>query len=311
MSQADDNAVTDSSLAADGHFDDALRRVSFEPGMLLGIEATRAEQEYHRRRDNRHAYWLHGSGTVVGLRVSLQGEDPGDDTSQVKVRLIVSPGIGVDGLGRQVSVFEPYCVDLHAWLTTVHADAEAWAALIRDGYDEADKLLWLKVTMRYQDCPSGLQPVMATAINAGTDPVGPSRMQDTVLYELVAERPADAAARQHPFAAHNGLRDYAEIVDQLGAGEQQRVADAGGGARVQLELGARLLYALGDDNQALLTRESFTLTAADLARTLLARVSIRLTDELDLIVNPRRISVDNLVRPFLFNASTLARLLRD
>jgi hypothetical protein len=136
-------------------------------------------------------------------------------------------------------------------------------------------------------------------------------MQDAVLYELVAERPADAVARQHPFAAHNGLRDYAEIVDQLGADEKQRVADAGGASRAQLELGARLLYALGDDNQALLTRESFTVTAAELARTLLARISIRLTDELDLIVNPRRISVDNLVRPFLFNASTLARLLRD
>jgi hypothetical protein len=128
MSQADENAVTDSSLAADGHFDDALRRVSFEPGMLLGIEATRAEQEYHRRRHNRHAYWLHGSGTVVGLRVALDGEDPGDDTTQVKLRLIISPGVGVDGLGRQVSVFEPYCVDLRAWLSTVHADEDAWAA---------------------------------------------------------------------------------------------------------------------------------------------------------------------------------------
>ena len=58
-----------------------------------------------------------------------------------------------------------------------------------------------------------------------------------------------------------------------------------------------------------------------LARTLLARIAIRLTPpapgseseaELGpgLVVNPRRIEVDNLVRPFLFNAAALARLIR-
>ena len=101
---------------------------------------------------------------MVGLRVDAKGDDPGDDTSQVLVRLVVSPGIGVDGLGREVSVFEPYCINLAAWLTTQQADEDAWGALIRDGYDDTTKLLWLKVTMRYQDCPSGLQPVMATAM---------------------------------------------------------------------------------------------------------------------------------------------------
>ena len=43
MSQSDDNAATDSSLPDDGVFSEPLRRVSFEPGMLLGIEATMVE----------------------------------------------------------------------------------------------------------------------------------------------------------------------------------------------------------------------------------------------------------------------------
>jgi hypothetical protein len=300
----------DASLAADARFDDALRRVSFEPGMMLGVAATRAEQDYHRRRATRHAYWQHGSGTVVGLRVERQGDDPGDDSTTALTRLLITPGVGVDGLGREVSVYEPYSIDLGAWLTTQHADAQAWGALIENGYDAPANALWLQVTMRYQDQPGGLQPRLATEVNAGTDPVGPSRMADSVLYELVAARPADASQRVHPFAAHAGLPSYAEVAAGLAPDEQARVAAASGAARAQLELGARLLRALGDDNQALATRETFSRGAAELARTLLAWVAIRLTDSRDLIVNPRRVTVDNLARPFLFNASALAQLQR-
>jgi len=43
---------------------------------LLGVEATRDEQDYHRRRLVRHQYWLHGSGTVAGLAVVLEARDP-------------------------------------------------------------------------------------------------------------------------------------------------------------------------------------------------------------------------------------------
>lgn len=311
MNEPDDNC--DTSLAGDGRFEEGLKRVSYEPGMLLGLEATRAEQDYHRRRATRHGYWLHGAGTVAGLRVTLRAEDPGNDTDNVRVRLVVSPGVGVDGLGREVSVAEPYCVDLGAWLTAQHEDEELWGALIRDGYAVADNLLWLKVTMRYQDCASGLQPVLATEVNAGTDPVQPSRVADCVLFELVAERPDDAPTEEHLFAAHARIKPYGEIEANLGERERTQVEAAAGAARAQLELGARLLHSLGDDNQSLVARQAFLTDPAQLARTLLARIAIRLTPpapEPDLIVNPRRIEVDNLVRPFLFNAAALARLIR-
>ncbi|HNE16318.1 MAG TPA: hypothetical protein PLL39_09850, partial [Rhodocyclaceae bacterium] len=161
MSQSDDNAATDSSLPDDGVFSEPLRRVSFEPGMLLGIEATRAEQAYHRRRHTRHAYWLHGAGTVAGLRVVMDSTPPKTAGKPWRVRLIITPGIGVDGLGREVSVHEPYAIDLGDWLTAQHADSTAWGALERDGLDTAGTTLYLRITMRYQDVPSGLQPVMA------------------------------------------------------------------------------------------------------------------------------------------------------
>ncbi|HNB64468.1 MAG TPA: hypothetical protein PLH85_07620 [Rhodocyclaceae bacterium] len=311
MSQSDDNAATDSSLPDDGVFSEPLRRVSFEPGMLLGIEATRAEQAYHRRRHTRHAYWLHGAGTVAGLRVVMDSTPPKTAGKPWRVRLIITPGIGVDGLGREVSVHEPYAIDLGDWLTAQHADSTAWGALERDGLDTAGTTLYLRITMRYQDVPSGLQPVMATAINAGTDPVGPSRIQDTVLYELTPWRPAIGDVPERPFTAHDDLSAYDDIADRLADHERAAIAAADAAGRRQLQLGARLLFALSDDNTALATRESLAVTAAELARTLLATVTIALDPGGQLVIDPARIVVDNLARPFLFNASTLARLLRQ
>lgn len=303
----------DQSLVPDSAFEQLLARVSYQPGMLLGLEATRSEQDYHRRRHTRHAYWLHGSGTVCGLRVYAKGDDPGNEDDPALVRLFVTGGIGVDGLGREVTLSEPHCIDLSAWLTSQYEDEDLWGALIRDGYEDAANTLWLKVTLRYQDCSSGLQPVLATDINAGSDPVKPSRIKDGALLELVPERPADASAA-HPFAAHNALPDLDDLkADKLGAREIQRLDDANGAALDQLELGARLLYVLGEDNRALEPRDEggdANAVAARLARTLLARVAIRLGADRALIVNPRRVEVDNLARPFLFNAELLARLAR-
>jgi len=308
MSQLEDR---DQSLLPDSAFEEALGRVCYQAGMLLGLEATRAEQDYHRRRLTRHAYWLHGSGTVCGLRVYAKGDDPGNEDDQVLVRLFVTGGIGVDGLGREVTVGEPHCIDLTAWLTAQLGDEELWGALIRDGYDGTDNTLWLKVTMRYQDCPSGLQPVLATDVNAGTDPVKPSRIRDSVLLELVPERPADGAAGAHPFASHNALPDLDELkANKLGGLEKKHLQDASGAALEQLELGAQLLFALTEDSHALEPRDKGGAAAAELARTLLARVSIRLAAGRKLIVNPRRIEVDNLARPFVLSADLAASLAR-
>ncbi len=313
MSQPDNILLRDAGLEADADFKDALKRVSYQPGMLLGLEATRDEQEYHRRHLNRHGYWLHGYGTVVGLRVGIKADNPATDIEPTRVRLLVSPGIGVDGLGREVTVSEPYCIDLGAWLTSQYEDTEnnSWNALISDGYDTGTNKLWLAVTMRYQENASGLQPVLGVDVNAGSDPVQPSRLKDSVLFELVAERPADAASAGRPFAAHNSLPEWNdELAGKLSPGEQAQIESSSGATQQQLRLAARLLHAVANDNEALTRRQLFTTTAADIARTLLARISVRLTTERELIINPHRITVDNLARPFLLNAATLAELIR-
>lgn len=309
---------TDASLAEDARFDDALRRVNHEPGMLLGLEAVRDEQAYHRRRHTRHAYWLHGSGTVAGLKVGLRSDDPaGDPDLDLQVRIVVGPGIGIDGLGRELSVAEPYGIDLRGWLTVRRADAERWAALVRDAYDPADHTLHLDVTMRYRDVASGLQPVLAEAVNAGTDPVQPARMADAVLFELLPSGRAGVRAGRHLNAAHRLVPEWTEVEARFPAHERDAVNAASGAAQRRLQLAARLLHALDDDNQALATRGTATIPSDELARTLLARLVIQLVppaapgEPPGLVINPLRIRVDNLVRPFVLSATALAHLVGD
>ncbi|MEW6218540.1 MAG: hypothetical protein AB1634_03280 [Thermodesulfobacteriota bacterium] len=306
MSQPPNDDLT---LAADVRFDEPLKRVSFQPGMLLGLEATRAEQDYHRRHLVRHAYWLHGAGTVAGLAVRLDGDDPGVDTASVTVRLFVGPGLAVDGLGREVMLHEPYCLDLSAWLRFQHEDPDRWAALLRDGLEEATDLLWLRVTIRYQDCASGLQPVLATEVNAGTDPVQPSRIADSCRLEILAQRPLPAAGLR-PWASHAALpSDPARLLTPAEAAFLDDPANAA--VREELALAGRLLHALPQDNQALATGAGTAEETAELARLLLARVTVRLTPEHRPLPNPRRIQVNNLVRPFLLTPRLAAWLGRQ
>lgn len=308
-------AMQDQSLISDGKFEEALKRVVFEPGMLLGVEATTSEQDYHRRRLVRHHYWLHGYGTVSGLvvrlEVDLDADDEEGDAANVLTKLIVSPGVGIDGLGREVNSHEPYCINLQDWLDA-HSDKWIWPAA-NGGYDSSDNTLWLKVTFRYQELPSGLQPVMATQINAGTDPVQPSRLKDCILLELIPEKPLF----DDPVFAPWGPPAY---LDPLQAGHAHRIAPDDPTSVLNTEeqtylashrqsdgvlaMNAAMLHALGTGKNALDRHASET----DAARTLLARIRIQLDSGRKVISNPQRIQINNLLRPFVTTPQQLLHL---
>jgi hypothetical protein len=150
---------------------------------------------------------------------------------------------------------------------------------------------------------------MANEPNAGTDPVEASRVRDCVLFELVAERPGDAPPGPRPFAAHPALP--ADVSARLTPDEQAALGGASGAARAQLELASRLLHLLPADSGALALADTREAAIAAAARVLLARVAIRLTTDRELIVNPRRIRVNNLLRPFVLGPGTLAWLARE
>ncbi|MEH6443767.1 MAG: hypothetical protein V7784_07715 [Oceanospirillaceae bacterium] len=299
--------LTQDSLAQDSDFQSPLQRVNFAPGMLLGVEATNAEQGYHRRRLNRHDYWLHGAGTVLGFAVQLEHEEVEPSVDDVTVKLLVTPGVGIDGLGREVNSFEPYCINLNQWLASQIEDEQGNAALL-NGLNDAQDSLSLLITMRQRDCASGLQPVLARKVNAGTDPVAPSRTTEGVLLEINAAR-LNTEQAAWPWNAHQ--QHSSPVTELLNDTEMQYLAQLAGAAKKRAQHHSGLVYALAADPQALAVKGE----SAEIAKTLLAHIEIAIrSDQLPLIspvINPHHIALNNLVRPFVNSADALTWLSQE
>lgn len=297
-----DTADDRRTLEQDAALGEPLQRVAYEAGMMLGLDATRDEQSYHRRRLTRHQYWLHGYGTLAGMAVSVDPATSSDADTDIDTRIVVGPGIGIDGLGREVLVHEPYCIELGEWLAAQDETS------LRTGYADADDLLWLKVTVRYADCPVAAQPVLARKLNLSTDAVQPSRTADSILLEMAPELPPTPESGYRPFAGHAPVSADDARPEALTDAENQLLDDASGAEAAQLDLHARLLHAVDGEG---ITPAALSRDLESGARLLLARVSLRVTDINAIVVNPERITVNNLVRPFLVTASQLAYLARQ
>jgi hypothetical protein len=106
------------------------RRVNFVEGQMLTAAELAAEQEYHRGMRYLHNR-LHGYGTVAGLEV---------DVTRGRVR--VSPGVGIDVLGREIVVVDPLTLRLGP-----HRSARRW---VRDLV-----IVWHEVPDRPMPGPDG------------------------------------------------------------------------------------------------------------------------------------------------------------
>lgn len=305
-------AEDNETLEDDAVLDAPLKRVSYEAGMLLGLEATRDEQAYHRKRLNRHQYWMHGSGTLAGMLVSI---DPSDSAvaDPVLTRVIVGQGVGIDGLGREVLIHENHCIDLGDWLKT------QTETQLRDGYDEDGDLLWIKVLVRYHECDIARQPVLSRKLNLSTDAVQPSRTADSVLLSMCCELPDEGTDQYTPWGAHDPVAN--ETPAELTQTEQDMLDELEGAPATarefqQLQLHSRLLHALEEQGVRSQLAVDELERGADI---LLAQFSIDMpdlnvvldADANDQVVNPNNIHVNNLVRPFLVTASQLAYLQRS
>jgi hypothetical protein len=295
-----------------------LLRVNFAEGMLLGIEATNAEQEFHRRRLVRHQHWLHGAGTVVGLAVSLRTRTvnpPDAPALQQQVEILVAPGVAVDGLGREVQVAEPYCINLIDWLVAQGSDAAAgafdaagrftlagWLVAKAPALAEAvtGGVLNLRVSVRQEADPQGLQPAFASALNDSTDAVTASRIADGLALELTPDLAPgeDHGGRPAPWAGVSVPAD-AQLDAQLDTAESARLAALPDpAARSALRRRARLLFATGAGLPSGAGSGVQPDALAEPARILLARIAIAVPDPASLVVDPATLHVDNLVRPF-------------
>lgn len=298
----DDILFDQDSLDSDNNFDSPLRRVSFQAGMLLGVEATQSEQDYHRRRLIRHQYWFHGYGTLLGMAVTLEGDESKNEEEDKNLSVHVSPGIGIDGLGREVMIHEPYCINLSDWIS---AQDEAALAPGVDRDDDQD--LRLIISVRYQDCASGLQPTMATRLKDSTDPVSPSRIGDSILLEIVASRAEDLS---QPWLAHElSLNDSQD--SKFTTAEVNVLNALSESEKILQTQQARLVYALTKDGDAQTQPDlSSAKEAEDAARIPLAELRISNVNDLgqpDNKIFLNNIHVNNLIRPFIHSNAQIAR----
>jgi hypothetical protein len=83
---------------------DALERVHYFDGMLLGAKDFEQEQTYFRSTLRRHNRLLHGWGVVTGLEVTSVG--PGN------AQVSVSPGYALDPCGNEIIIEATVTVDV-------------------------------------------------------------------------------------------------------------------------------------------------------------------------------------------------------
>lgn len=297
----DDSRYDISSLDDDNDFATPLRRVSFQAGMLLGVDATQAEQEYHRRRLTRHQYWFQGYGTLVGMAVVAKGSD-GNEAPDESLTVNVSPGVGIDGLGREVMVTEPYCINLHDWLET-----QTETDLAPGVHRNTDNDLRLVVSVRYDQCASGLQPTMATRLNDTTDPVAPSRVKDCILLEISPSRSDPATP---PWLAHDLVLGESQD-EKFSTPEKAELNALSEEEKEARTYQARLVYAMtkdGDaDEQPSLKSEKI---AEEAARIPLAEIRIKEVTDLAKVMeklNMKNVQVNNLIRPFINTNAQIAQ----
>lgn len=154
-------------------------------GVLLDARDFTDEQSYHRGRLARALAYLHGAGTVAGLRVTHQtalapGEDPNFPEGRDE-EIVVSPGLALDRLGRLIELPNPACVRLQRWLDG-QDDTTLRVARHRDPFDG----IVVDVFIRFALCERGKTPAFATGPFDAIDAALPARVRDWYRLELVA-----------------------------------------------------------------------------------------------------------------------------
>jgi hypothetical protein len=298
-------------------------RVAYANGALLGADDFAAEQSYHRGRLARALAYLHGTGTIAGLRVAVRPPAPGDDSGDGE-QVRVEPGVALDPAGRLVELPDPACTRLGRWLRGSRAEdlggaywswadalavglaAESSPGRVRDhaGNEQAvpQGVFAVDVFLRFYPCERGYTPAIASGPFDALDAVAASRLRDgyelsLLLREEKAEdddehlQPPPLPGPQWPALPPGtppGGRGAAIHEDILDAWRE--------GNEFSTRVGGRRL------REHAVTQDGTEVFLARLVVPARASGTERLHDD-----GKRVIGVDNLARRFVYSAGALAR----
>lgn len=143
-------------------------------GMLLGVEDFRTVDAYHRGKMWLHSAWLHRQGTIWGLGVSV-------DLPNSEVR--VAPGLAVDGLGRELYLHGPACLNLPLWFAQEDNQKSLdMADALRK--EDDDWIFDAHVAIRFKACLSRQVPALSEPCNGANTSTAYSRINETVEVSL-------------------------------------------------------------------------------------------------------------------------------
>ena len=135
-------------------------------GMLLGVDDFETEQAYHRAKMRLHNAWLHRAGAVWGLGVAV-------DTTRGEI--VVTPGLALDGQGRELHLEAEACLNVGAWFEQHEDDV----TLNPDGSFDAH------VVIRFAACLTRQVPALLEPCVGSGNGTAYSRVFETVELLLV------------------------------------------------------------------------------------------------------------------------------
>ncbi len=176
-------------------------RVYYANGALLDQEDFTAEQVYHRGRMGRALAYLHGHGTVAGLAAGVQQQAQED-------MLMVSAGLALDRLGRQIEVPRAACIRIGRWFQFQLDDPQGQDRLsnsFRSGSSGTPDGVVVDVFIKFDVCERGKQPAFATGNFDALDAVAPSRLRDSYRLELIIRQEQTVPIPESDFPDMAGL----------------------------------------------------------------------------------------------------------
>lgn len=174
-------------------------RVNYEFGLVLGVDEFRQEQLYQLENDYLHNRSLHGYGTVWGLDVTLRGPESPE--------IVVSPGIGVDQIGRTFVIRHPLCASLAAWLGK---------------QENPDTIDTIYVVARYDECLDALVPIAGQPCSSSEQNQAASRIRRSFQVALQTQPPMMEAWRAVRRLAD--VMTHVELVAELGEDDSDEAA---------------------------------------------------------------------------------------
>lgn len=266
-------------------------RLYYAPGVFLDAEDLLAEQTYHRGRLARVLDYLHGHGTVAGLKVVAPGEDD---------ELHVLPGVAIDRLGRLVEVPRAACVNLGKWLlyhqqALQNPDEHEGEGRLLTSLNAARTELVADVFLRFEVCERGRTPAFATGPFDAVDASVPSRLRDGYNLSMVLRGGDSAGLPANTLPNRTEEEDF----DAFSSRMEDYVLNA-------------WHHGSANFRDGVLEHDASTLGTDDPASIFLARVRIPVTVDADGIPQraPGTVEVDNHSRSFVYSSAAVFAWLR-